>query len=201
MSTKKQLIKGINRTKKCKPKPEELTVLCRKSANVFNSFEEAYEKSIQGNVAKKTIDFEKKLIKFFNQPYAPKEITPKTDFYTYINYKWIEQQKKLSQKQKKYYVQNDNFRMKQEEVYYQLLELVKDYIKENSSSKLAKEVSAVFESSMHPNELTLKKHIKDYVNEVDDFIAKDDLIGFLAKINQNEIVHGDVQLIFQCNKI
>ena len=78
--------------------------------------------------------------------------------------------------------------MKQEEVYYQLIDLVKTYIKENSSTKLAKEVSAVFESSIYSNESVLKKHIHNYVNEVDDFIAKDDLIGFLASINQNEIV-------------
>lgn len=188
MGTKRQLIKGINRTKKCKPKADELTILCRKSANVFNSFEEEYEKSIQGNVAKKTIDFEKKLIKYFNQPFAPKDITPRSDYYTYINYKWIQGQKKLSQKEKKYYVQNDNFRMKQEEVYYQLLDLVKDYIKDNSSSKMAKELSAVFNSCLHPSEAVLKQHMKAYVDEVDDFIAKDDLIGFLAKINQNEIV-------------
>ena len=102
MSTKKQIIKGINKAKtlKCKPKPDELTILCRKSANVFNSFEEAYEKSIQGNVAKKTLDFEKQLINFFNEPYAPKEITPKSDFYTYINYKWIQQQKNYLKKKK-----------------------------------------------------------------------------------------------------
>ena len=104
MTTKKQqIVKGINRTRKYKPTADELTILCRKSANTFNRFEEEYEKSIAGNVAKKTLDFEKKLIKFFNQPIAPKEITPRSDYYTFINYKWIQTQKKLSQKEKKYY--------------------------------------------------------------------------------------------------
>lgn len=189
MTTKKQqIIKGINKTKKCKPTADELTILCRKSANTFNRFEEEYEKSIAGNVAKKTLDFEKKLIKFFNQPIAPKEITPRSDYYTFINYKWIQTQKKLSQKEKKYYVQYDNFRTKQEEVYYQLLDLVKTYIKENSNTKIAKELDAVLSSCLHDNEITLKKHINEYIKQVDDYIAKDNLIGFLAKINQNEVV-------------
>jgi putative endopeptidase len=189
MTTKKQqIIKGINRTRKCKPTADELTILCRKAANTFNRFEEEYEKSIAGNVAKKTLDFEKKLIKFFNQPIAPKEFTPRSDFYTFINYKWIQTQKKLSQKEKKYYVQYDNFRTKQEEVYYQLLDLVKTYIKENSTTKMAKELDAVLSSCIHDNETSLKKNINNYVKEVDEYMAKDDLIGFLAKINQNEVV-------------
>jgi putative endopeptidase len=187
-SKKQQAIRGLNKTKKCKPTPDELNILCRKSANTFNRFEEEYEKSIKGNVAKKTLDFEKELINFFSEPYAPKSITPRSDYYTYINYKWIERQKKLTQKEKKYYVQNDNFRMKQEEVYYELLKLIKNYIDDNSTTKLAKEVQAVQYSCLHDNESVLKKHMKDYINELDDYIARDDLIGFLAKLNKNEIV-------------
>ena len=69
----------------------------------------------------------KELISAFKKPIAPKHIDPKDDFYTYVNYDWLKEKEKKHKKMKKYYTRFDSFRMLQEKVYYQLIDIVKAY--------------------------------------------------------------------------
>ena len=106
--------KNNNNTKKCMPSQTQLKHYCKDHANTFNRFEEEYEKKI--NSAKYNENIEKSLIKLFNTPFTPKEYKQKDDYYTYINYSWINEKSEESKKTEKYYVQIDSFRITQEKV-------------------------------------------------------------------------------------
>ena len=69
----------------------------------------------------------------------------KDDFYGYCNDQWFKAND-IENKEKKYYVQIDNFRIEQEKVYYKLIEYMKEFIRTNPSSKKAKCIDNIYKS-------------------------------------------------------
>ena len=67
---------------------------------------------------------------FDNKLKKQSKIRKEDDFYTYINEGWIENEKK---KKEKYYVQDDDFRISQDKVYHDVIDLVEESIKNNNS--------------------------------------------------------------------
>ena len=87
----------------------------------YHSFEDSVSKEIEKRALinkKKDITYKDVLIKAFATPYAPTKYTPRSDYYTYINYVWVAEQTKMIKKVKKFYTQIDSFRLVQEKVYY-----------------------------------------------------------------------------------
>ena len=195
MNTKKNnkinKTKNHNKTKKYSQK--ELQVLCRKSANTYNQFEKDLSTTLL--TAKKNLNYQKELIKAFHTPYAPSAITPQDDFYTYINYTWIAEQTKKSNKEKKYYTQIDSFRIVQEKVYYELIDIVKEYTANNKSKK-SEAIKNVYLSMLRLDEKVIEDNIQLGVEVVDGFLEAGDLLKFLAHINRNEIVAWGCPLVW-----
>jgi|MesohylFT_1024984.scaffolds.fasta_scaffold01669_3 putative endopeptidase len=135
-------------------------------------------------------DVEKELIELFKKPFSPSKVTPRSDYYTYINYIWLTNTSKKSivaSKEQKYYVQIDDFRVTQDKVYRQLIEIIENYIKTHNDAK-AKLISNVYTSLLRLDETSTKKHIKHSVERYNHSIKNDDLWQYMAHINHNEIV-------------
>ena len=127
--TKKHARLLRNVTKKCKLSKPELQLICKNendTRRVFDSFESVFEKTFKHSLKTENANVERALIKLFKTPFAPSKITPRNDYYTYINYQWIAKKTKELETTKKFYVQMDNFRITQEKVYYELMEIVKE---------------------------------------------------------------------------
>jgi nitrate/nitrite-specific signal transduction histidine kinase len=136
MKTKKNINRNVNNknTRKCIPSQIQLKHYCKEHANTFNRFEEEFEKKI--NSTKYGENIEKSLIKLFNTPFTPKEYKQKDDYYTYINYSWINEKSEEAKKTQKYYVQIDSFRITQEKVYYELIDIVEEYTKTKKTHRV-----------------------------------------------------------------
>jgi len=180
---KTRKISKMNKTRKVNKTNKQLELLCKKLPTTFNRFED----SIIDNKTYMNRNWKKDLIKVFHTPFAPSKITPRSDYYTYINYSWILEQTKLSQKEKKFYPQIDSFRLTQEKVYYELIDIVKEYTSTNKTKK-AKEIKNLYESLVGNTEKKTEYHIKEAIETIDNYIKEDDLLKFLAHINSNEIV-------------
>ena len=167
--------------------------LCKKSANTFNSFEEEYEKthnpSHLGNV-------ETELLKIFKEPYAPKDVQPNTDFYTYINYRWIEQQKELAKTEKKFYVQMDSFRIVQEKVYKELVDIINTYVSSNRGTKKSNELKDCYHSFSKPSDECIRKQVNMYIDLLDEHIKENKLIEWLVYLNKNDVVSWGAPVSF-----
>jgi predicted metalloendopeptidase len=109
------------------------------------------------------------------------------DYYTYINVDWLAKQEKKLQKELKYYSQVDNFRIVQEKVYYEMIDLVKKHIKENPSSKKAKLLSNVYNSFYNTTKQIGLQHTHRIKDDVERFINAKDMYGLLAYTNSNEV--------------
>lgn len=146
--------------------------------------------SFEGEASNPKYDspIEESLIKLLNTPFAPKTIKPTSDYYTYINDEWIKRTAKELKPQKgKFYVQVDDFRIAQESVYYQLIDIVKDYTK-NVKSKRSTLINNLYKSFLKLDSGKRKMHVANYVSFLDKNIQAGKLWDFLGYLNKNEII-------------
>ena len=154
----------------------------------YKSFEKEHEKSALYIPQKSNTDVDTALVKTIKASFSPSKITPQSDYYTYINFIWLDMMQKQENKtEKKYYSQIDEFREVQDKVYQELIVLVKDYIKKNKTNR-AIEISNVFHSFLNLNEAPIKQHIIAFGEIYDQQIKANNLWNYLALINKNEII-------------
>ena len=160
---------------------------CKSLVSSFNRIENSKELLKQTANLRSDEKYMKNLAKIFHTAYAPSKITPRNDYYNYINYSWITNAEKLATKNKEYYAQIDSFRTVQDKVYYQLIDIVKEYTKTVHTER-SKEIKNVYESFLHGNIKITKDHCKEAIQIIDKYIHQDNLLKFLAYLNSNEMV-------------
>jgi predicted metalloendopeptidase len=165
---------------------------------VNNSFEDNFKNYLKNDEIKaddesRSLSIGKELIRVFNKPMAPKSVNPKNDFYTYVNYEWLKKMK--SQHTNKYYTRIDSFRIIQEKVYYQLIDIVKDYTSEHSDHK-SKMIRNVYESFLHLDESVCETHWINIKKELDNIFETGKCMDLLIYMNKNEIVSSFCPLSF-----
>lgn len=124
----------------------------------------------------------------FRQGELPKLMNQvKNDFYGYVNDEWFKQDN-LEEGEKRYYVQYDNFRIVQEKVYYELISLLKKFIKENPTSKQAIAANNVYQSLKNNTTKSMFNHVDAVLAQLDNFVKDNDMYGLLAMVNSNETI-------------
>ena len=178
-------MKNKTRYNKSKSKTTRKKQICTTS---YKSFEREHEKSALYVPQKSNTDVDTALVKTIKASFSPSKITPQSDYYTYINFIWLDMMQKQENKTaKKYYSQIDEFREVQDKVYQELIVLVKEYIKKNKTDR-ATEISNVFHSFLNLNEAPIKQHIAAFSEIYDQQIKANNLWNYLALINKNEII-------------
>jgi putative endopeptidase len=169
---------------------------------VNNSFEENFNNYFKNKKAhqlkknaKKYNTIGKELVDIFKKPIAPKNINLKDDFYTFVNYDWLKEKEKKHNQMKKYYTRLDSFRMLQEKVYYQLIDIVKAYTSEHSNHK-SNMIQNVYESFLHLDEGTCEGHWLKIKQQLDDIFKNKTCTDLLIFMNQNEIMAGFCPISF-----
>jgi len=163
--------------------------LCLRSG--FNTFEgklfkNNHDASKLDSISKEYRKYKDNLKKVISDAYQLKHHS-NSDFYSYINDDWIQKQEEKLKKELKYYDQEDNFRMDQEKVYYEVIGYVNDYKKEKPTSKKAKLVENVYKALYKTNKSIGLKHTHKIKEDVERFIESKDMYGLLAYKNENEI--------------
>ena len=159
-----------------------------KICKVFESFEAEYEKSPEYKAQTKNKDVEKQLVNAIKSTFSPSNVRPNSDFYTYINFIWLNMMQKQENKtDKKYYSQIDEFRTTQDKVYKELNVLVKQYISKNKTAR-ATELKNVYYSFYNMKEDPIKKHISAFSQIYEEQMQKNNMWDFLALINKNEVI-------------
>lgn len=163
--------------------------LCASSG--FNTFEGKLFKNSQNNVEVDRVimeyrKYKKNLIQVISSANLSKEHS-KDDYFLYINEDWIHKQEKKLKKELKYYSQVDNFRIVQEKVYYEVIGYIKDYIKENPTSRKANLIDNVYQALYKTTKKIGLKNTHKVKEDVDGFMERNDMYGLLAYVNSNEI--------------
>jgi predicted metalloendopeptidase len=189
-----QKTKNKNKTQKTKKYHQ---AKCDTSFDTYNTFEDKFEKVYGDIFASKDFDLEKTIIKEIKQAVSPSNINPQNDFYSYINERWVNE-KELEEEQK-YIVQIDSFRLVQDKVYKELLDIVDEYVK-NDHSKLSKEIKKFYKSQI---KLNTDEETKNYANErlqkIDEIRKNGNLWELLGLTNDNEIVSWGAPFTWSLN--
>ena len=177
--------KQSKKEKKTKTK-KNLENKCQKFFNVYNTFEDKFEKVYGDIFSSKEFNLEKSDIQELKKAVSPSNINPQNDFYSYINERWINQ--KVLEEEQKYIVQIDSFRLVQDKVYKELLEIVNDYIKHNNDT-LSKELNNFYKSQLKLNtDKQIKKYSMDFLNTIDKIRENGNVWELLGLVNNNEVI-------------
>jgi putative endopeptidase len=158
----------------------------------LKSFEEEFSKTASSNFKNKT-EFVKELLSKF----APNSIKPENDFYDFINYQWL---KNVSlEKQQKYIVQIDDFRLAQDKVYRELNQIILDYVKTHHD-KLARNLKNYYKSVVEMNPKPYSKKLAfEAEKKIDSLIHNNNPWEMLAYFNKDEMIAHSAPFVWNLN--
>jgi ribosome-binding ATPase YchF (GTP1/OBG family) len=162
-----------NKIKKNKENKEDMNIICKKSESTYEPFEDKIEelfKKKNMNILSTSYNLEKEIISELKKAVNTKNIRPNQDFYSYINDRWIKEYELTNQQH--YIVQVDDFRIVQDKVYRELIQIIEEYIKNPSTknSKKAKCIKNAYLSFKKQNTIEqtreTSKKVLEYINEL-----------------------------------
>jgi predicted metalloendopeptidase len=209
--TKKQIKYSKNKTKTKKQinnykniTRESQMIICNKSYNTYNTFEDKIEelfKKNKINLNLTSVNLEKQFLSDLKKAKNSKGIKANQDFYSFVNEKWINEFELLKEQQ--YIIQVDNFRLIQDKVYRELINIIEDYIS-NPSTKNTKKTKCITNAynsfkGYNTNQQTkcLAKHFLEYIDEV--LKIKENLWETLGTLNKNEITSWGSPFVWTLN--
>jgi len=169
---------------------KQRNIICKKKTSSFKSFEEKIDdlfKEHKIDVSKSSFNLEKQIIHEIKQAVSPSNITPNNDFYSYINERWL---KNINiEVQQEYITKVDNFRLVQDKVYRDLIEIIDNYIKDPSNPNV-KCIKNAYESFKTYNTVEQTKRLSSvFVEYVDELLkVKTNVWETLAHSNSNELI-------------
>ena len=179
-------------------------ILCKKSLNVYKSFEEKMEdifKKQNIDILNAGYNLEKEVVKELKKAVSPSKITPNNDYYSYVNERWL---KDLDiEAFQEYITQVDDFRLVQDKVYRELIEIIENYLKnpDTRDSKLGKCIKSAYESlkGFNTQEQTrcLSKVVVEYIDEI--LSSEDGLWYKIAQSNKDEIISSGSPFVWSIN--
>ena len=180
---------------------EDIEIICKKYPNTYTSFEKKIDIIFKQNkidITSASYNLQNEVVKELKKAVSPSNITPNKDFYSYVNERWL--QDLDIEANKEYITQVDDFRLVQDKVYRELIEIIDNYIKNNNDKfsnclKNAYESFKVFNTTEQTR--CLSKLIVEYIDE----ILKDNnnLWANLAKSNRNEIISFASPFVWSIN--
>lgn len=187
----KQNNKNNNKTKKIKYKLKGNELLLRKDCPInLKPFEKIYQKEYKSNNLVK-----EKFVKLLLSRFTPSHIKPQNDYYSYINFQWLE---KISlKKQQDYIIQVDDFRLTQDKVYHELNMIILEYIKTHND-KLSKNLKNYYDSVINMNPITKGKIIcKKEIEMIDKLLKTKNPWKLLAYFNKYDFFNYLCPFIFK----
>ena len=183
--------------------PLQISNICD-NKNTFETFEDKADelfKKNKINLVSTSYNLEKQIVSDLKKAVNPKMVKPNEDFYSYINDRWISDYE-LTESQK-YIVQIDDFRLTQDKVYRELIEIIKNYITNPSTknSKKAKCIKNAFLSFLTFNTTEQTRCLSNIYLEYIDTELKDknNLWKRLGTINKNEITSWGSPFVWSIN--
>jgi putative endopeptidase len=178
--------------------------LCKQYPNTYKSFETEVEelfKKNKINITSANYNLEKAVLKDLKKAVSPSKITPNNDFYSYINERWL---KDIDlEAQQGYIVQVDDFRLVQDKVYRELINILDSYTSDPNTKNTREGISIrnAYESFKKFNTIEQTRCLcKTFVKYVDAILESDtNLWEKLARANQNEIVSWGCPFVWSIN--
>jgi len=182
---------------------QQKKIVCKNYFNKYHTFEDKIEKLFKNNkidFSSTNYNLEKQILNDLRKAVSPSKINPQNDFYSYINDRWLKEFE--IQSGREYIIQVDNFRLVQDKVFRELLEIVDDYVKDKkNNSKFAKSLRTFYHSTKHYNtDEQSTYYAKYFLLNIDKLrIDKKNLWNLLGLLNYNEIISYGSPFVWSLN--
>uniref|UniRef100_A0A6C0JY28 Peptidase M13 C-terminal domain-containing protein n=1 Tax=viral metagenome TaxID=1070528 RepID=A0A6C0JY28_9ZZZZ len=117
------------------------------------------------------------------------------DFYSYINDKRLKSANLFLKKEKPYVTDMDDFKIVQTNVYYDLIDIVHEYIRQPNTKK-HQAVKNVYMSLTNLNDSSAEQSVREYVTLIEERISTGNLYQVIGKQNKNEIISWGCPLVW-----
>jgi predicted metalloendopeptidase len=116
------------------------------------------------------------------------------NFYLWANEKWLKEVPKTLPRELKYIRPLDNFKLIQDEMYKNVLTMVRDYT--GSNTVIARQMKNMFASfrDLHPEPIL--GHIAGFCKLYSELVQENNLYKFLGVLNQNEMVKWALPIVW-----
>jgi predicted metalloendopeptidase len=171
---------------------DDKQAICGKSANMYKSFEKEFEENLKKNkidILSKTHNLEESVANELKQAVNQSDISPKDDFYSYINEGWLKEVDIKTHQQ--YIVQIDEIRLVQDKVFRELISIIENYISDNKTknTKLAKCMRNAYTALKTYNTIEQTRCNCELIVKVIDLTLKfTNVWNALGNTNINEVV-------------
>lgn len=172
------------------------------SSTSYKSFEAKLDdlfKQHNMDVTSTSFNLEKEIIKDIKKAVSPSNITPNQDFYSYINERWL--QNVDVEVHQQYITQVDNFRLVQDKVYRELIEIIQTYLRNGKRDRRHACVQRAYASFRGYNTLAqtrcLARALVEYLDEMRK--TKGNVWEKIALSNSNEIISWGAPFVWSIN--
>jgi putative endopeptidase len=157
----------------------------------YKGFQKEYKQIPYAKLKHKLMDVFKVL------GHSGEKFNPKDDFYSYVNELWLQNFK--VKKDQKYIIEIDDFRLVQDKVYHELLDIVKKTIKTENSESI--QLKNLYYSVKNGASISLfKTQVNELVTKI-DLLRKDEtnLWKLLGGLNKNDSISYACPFYFALN--
>jgi predicted metalloendopeptidase len=179
-------------------------IICKTSSNTFNTFEDKIDELFKKNkmdVVSTSFNLEKQIVSELKEAVNPKGVQPNDDFYSYINDRWITDYELTEQQQ--YIVQVDDFRIIQDKVYRELIEIIEDFISnpKKTDKKKFNSIKNAYDSFKSYNTIEqVRCASKSFVVYIDEIMKnKENLWLRLGTVNRIELTSWGCPFVWSIN--
>ena len=118
------------------------------------------------------------------------------NFYLWANQKWLKEVPKTLPKELKYIRPLDNFKLIQDEMYKNVLTMVREYTRTTNATATARQMKNMFASfrDLHPEPIL--RHISEFCKLYNELVQENNLYKFLGVFNQNEMIKWALPIVW-----
>jgi predicted metalloendopeptidase len=180
---------------------EQRESLCTKRVG-YTPFESKIDEIFKQNnidINSANYNLAKAVVKDLKKAVSLSDIKPGDDFYSYINERWL---KDIDlEAHQEYIVQVDDFRLVQDKVYRELVQILDDYVSEKKHDKEWHCINTAYKSfkGFNTNDQTrcVAKKFVEYVDAL--LISNENIWQKLARLNMNEIISWGSPFVWSIN--
>lgn len=156
-------------------------------------FENVFDSNTQTH--RHLTNVENELIHDFKTLNASSKYRLEDDYYSYINHKRLEHANNFLKTEQPYMYDMDDFKIVQNKVHYELMDIVHEYIREPNTKK-HQAFKNVYMSLTHLHDASTEQFVKEYVTLIEERISTGNLYQVLGKQNKNEIISWGCPLVW-----
>ena len=158
---------------------------------IYVPFQDEYKKQLRYGTTK-TRKIEKNYINILAAQFKRNVISPKDDYYNYVNKEWLKKKSNTGlNKDQGYIVEIDDYRIVQDKVYHELDDIIKEYVKVNKT-KTSENLHNFYNSALKGvDENTIKRETKKFIEYYDNLRKdKNNIWELLAYFNKNAVINS-----------